>query len=72
MKEFPESDVASDIGPVNQNKYLKFLIDIRTTVETNNDNKSKISALRAVMRKKQYNDFIDKHGGKDKILQYVA
>ncbi|MBW4056992.1 MAG: hypothetical protein HIU83_16675 [Proteobacteria bacterium] len=71
-KELPESDCASDIGPVNHKKYLKFLIDIRTAVETNNDSKSKISSLKAVMRKKQYDDFIDRHGGKDKILQYFA
>jgi hypothetical protein len=42
------------------------LIYIRTAVETNNDSKSKISALRTVMRKKQYDEFIDRHGGKDK------
>ena len=72
IKEFPESDVASDIGPVNHKKYLKFLIEIRAAAENNVDSKSKISALKAVMRKKQYLDFIGRHGGKDIILGYFS
>lgn len=69
-KEFPESTIASHIGPILANDYLPFLIAIREVVELNDSIDNRISKLRKMLSVCEWQEYLNRHGGTEKIVQY--
>lgn len=62
--------VASEIGPVRADDYLPFLIAIRKIVELNDTMGNRIAKLREMLPVCDWQEFLSKHGGTEKIVQY--
>jgi len=70
VDEFPEGTVTSDIGLVNPSDYLPFLIDIRKIVEANEEIQTRTEKLKKIILiDSNYQTFVEKHGGINKIIQ---
>lgn len=67
MDEFEFTSV-SQIGYVNRSEYLPFLKEIRGVVETDQSIKSRIKILGIMMQEKKYDKFIQRHEGKNQII----
>lgn len=61
--------VASQIGPIRADDYLPFLIAIREIVELNDSIEHRINKLREMLSACDWQEFIGKHGGMDKIIE---
>jgi hypothetical protein len=61
--------VASHIGPIRADDYLPFLIAIREIVELNDSIEHRIYKLREMLSACDWQEFIGKHGGMDKIIE---
>lgn len=62
--------MASAIGPVRSVDYLPFLIAIRKIVELNDSIQNRIDRLREMLSACEWQEFLDKHGGTEMIVQY--
>lgn len=64
VDEFPIGSVASDIGPVDPNHYLLFLIAVKTALEKHPQDFNKIAEeIWLISNNPQFVDFVTKHGG---------
>ncbi|WP_296446606.1 hypothetical protein [Rhodoferax sp. UBA5149] len=61
---------ASHIGPIRVDDYLPFLIAIRKIVELNDSIENRIDKLREMLSVCEWQEFLDRHGGTEKIVQY--
>lgn len=62
--------VASHIGPIRPRDYLPFLIAIRNIVEQNDLIENRICKLRETLSVCDWQEFVDIHGGTEKIVEY--
>ena len=62
--------LASHIGPIRADDYLPFLIAIRKIVELNDSIENRIDTLRGSLSVCKWQEFLDRHGGTEKIVQY--
>jgi len=62
--------VASHIGPIRADEYLPFLISIREIVELNDSIENRINKLREMLSVCEWQEFLDRHGGTEKIVDY--
>jgi hypothetical protein len=53
------SDSATDIGPINENDYLPFLMDFRTIIESNDTHNNKLKAINELVRLEKYHKVSD-------------
>jgi len=70
MDEPPPRAHASSIGPIVARDYLPFLIAIREIVELNESIENRIDKLREMLSVCDWQEFLGKHGGTEKIVQY--
>lgn len=70
MNEPPPGAHASSIGPIVARDYLPFLIAIREIVELNESIENRIDKLREMLSVCDWQEFLGKHGGTEKIVQY--
>jgi hypothetical protein len=70
---FPQSMMASDIGPIpaDGGDYLKFLISVRTIAERNEAATDRRKALEAELKNEKWRDFVRKLGGSIVILDQL-
>lgn len=64
------STMASDIGQVIDSEYLPFLIAVRKAVEMQESIDGRIAQLRNMPMPKEWKDYVDRHGGIEKIIDY--
>ena len=65
---FPSGTHASSIGQIMAGDYLPFLISIRKIVELNDSIVSRIGKLREMLSVCNWQEFLGKHGGIEKII----
>lgn len=65
----PPGKHSSDIGPVWANEYLPFLMAIRKIVELEEPMKSRIDKLRSMLKTCEWQNYVDKHGGIEAVVQ---
>lgn len=70
MDEPTDGSMASDIGYVIDSEYLPFLIAVRKIVEMPESIDSRIAQLRNMRMPKEWKDYVDRHGGIEKIIDY--
>ena len=61
---------ASEIGQILPDDYLPFLIATRKIVELNDSMENRIAKLREMLPACKWQEFLRKHGGPEKIVQY--
>jgi len=71
LPEMPPGAHASSIGPIVAGDYLPFLIAIRKIVELNESIENRIDKLREMLSACDWQEFLGKHGGTEKIVQYL-
>lgn len=70
IDEPPPGTCASDIGQVIPDDYLPFLVAVRKIVELDGSIETRIAKLREMLPACKWQDFLRKHGGTEKIVQY--
>ena len=68
MDEMPESTMASDIGDVQEEDYLPFLITVRKIVESNESIEDRIRILREYPMIGEWLTCVESHDGIDNII----
>lgn len=66
----PDSTMASGIGYVNPVEYLPFLVAVREIVEMPDSIENRIEKLRDKPLLGVWRDYVDRHGGIEKIIDY--
>jgi len=70
LNEFPESTVASDIGPVLPSQFLRFLIAVRQNIEdVSLSIEEKIARVRELCNKPEFLGFVAGYGGPEELLE---
>ena len=70
LKEFPESTVASDIGPVLPSKFFQFLIAFRQNIEdVSLSIDEKISRVRELCNEPEFHGVVAGYGGPEELLE---
>lgn len=67
---YPSGTHASSIGQIIASDYLPFLISIREIVELNDSIENRIGNLREMLSECDWQEFLGRHGGTEKIVQY--
>jgi hypothetical protein len=70
LNETSTTMCSSDIGYVYKKEYLEFLIDLRKIIELNDTIDNRIVALNEHYLSDKWKNYIDKHNGVDKLIQY--
>ena len=70
LNETSKMMCSSDIGYVYKKEYLEFLIDLRKIIELNDTIDNRIAALHEHYLSEKWKNYIDKHNGADKLIQY--
>jgi len=70
IDELPDNSMASDIGHVIDSEYLPFLITVRKIVEMPESIDSRIAQLRKMQMPIEWESYVSRHGGIEKIIDY--
>ena len=70
IDDIPPGKQSSEIGPVISSDYLRFLISIREIVEINDSIQIRVDKLRGMLQSCDCQDFVQRHGGVESIVQY--
>lgn len=70
IPEMSEGQHASAIGPIIPSEYLPFLIAVRQIIELREPIQSRVDKLREMLAACSWQDFVKRHGGAEKIVEY--